>query len=116
MAIEYLLQRVKRSAYIVLITDLESNPQKVVNAVRRARARKHNITVISPFGPWFEIVSQQLTPVEQMIGHAMVEKQLGERQNMFKILRRYDTTSVSVGPDDFLPTVMSQFNRMQRQG
>ncbi|MFW9851461.1 MAG: DUF58 domain-containing protein [Candidatus Thorarchaeota archaeon] len=116
LAIEYLLQRVKRSAYIVLLSDLESNPQKVVNAVRRARARKHNITVISPFGPWFEIVSQQLTPVEQMIGHAMVEKQLGERQNMFKILRRYDTTSVSVGPDDFLPTVMSQFNRMQRQG
>ncbi|MCG3222487.1 MAG: DUF58 domain-containing protein [Candidatus Heimdallarchaeota archaeon] len=116
VAIEYVLQRVKRAAYIVVISDLESNPQKVINAVRRARARKHNITVISPFGPWFEIVSQQLSPVEQMIGHAMVEKQLGERQNMFKLLRRYDSTSVSVGPDDFLPTIMAQFNRMQRQG
>ena len=88
----------------------------MVQAVRRARARKHNITVLSPFGPWFEIVSQQLSPVEQMIGYAMVEKQLGERQNMFKMLRRYDAISISVGPDDFLPTVMAQFNRMQRQG
>ena len=88
----------------------------MVQAVRRARARKHNITLLSPFGPWFEIVSQQLSPLEQMIGYAMVEKQLGERQNMFKMLRRYDAVSISVGPDDFLPTVMAQFNRMQRQG
>jgi len=115
-AINYLLQRVKRSAYIVIISDLESHPDRLVKAVRRARAQKHNITVISPFGPWFEIVSQQLSPVEQMIGHAMVEKQLGERQNMFKMLRRYDSVSISVGPDDFLPTIMAQFNRMQRQG
>ncbi len=116
VAISYLLQRVKRSSYIVILTDLESHPDRLVKAVRRARAQKHNITVISPFGPWFEIVSQQLSPVEQMIGHAMVEKQLGERQNMFKLLRRYDSVSISVGPDDFLPTIMAQFNRMQRQG
>ena len=115
-AIDYLLKRVKRASYIVVLSDLESHPERVVNAIRRARARKHNITVISPFGPWFEIISQQLSPVEQMIGHAMVEKQLGERQNMFKVLRRYDSVSISVGPDDFLPTIMAQFNRMQRQG
>ena len=116
VAINYLLQRVKRSSYIVILTDLESHPDRLVRAVRRARAQKHNITVISPFGPWFEIVSQQLSPVEQMISHAMVEKHLGERQNMFKLLRRYDSVSISVGPDDFLPTIMAQFNRMQRQG
>ncbi len=115
-AIEYVLQRVKRSSYLIILTDLESHPEKMVQAVRRARARKHNITLLSPFGPWFEIVSQQLSPLEQMIGYAMVEKQLGERQNMFKMLRRYDAVSISVGPDDFLPTVMAQFNRMQRQG
>ncbi|MHA1396667.1 MAG: DUF58 domain-containing protein [Candidatus Heimdallarchaeaceae archaeon] len=116
VAIDYVLQRVKRAAYLVVISDLESHPQRVINAIRRARARKHNITVISPFGPWFEIVSQQLSPVEQMIGYAMVEKQLGERHNLYKLLRRYDTVSISVGPEDFLPTVMAQFNRMQRQG
>lgn len=115
-AIDFVLQRVKRSSYLVILSDLESHPERLVKAVRRARAQKHNITVLSPFGPWFEIVSQQLSPVEQMIGHAMVEKQLGERQNIFKLLRRYDSVSVSVGPDDFLPTVMAQFNRMQRQG
>jgi uncharacterized protein (DUF58 family) len=115
-AIEYILKRVKRASYIVILSDLESHPERVIRAIRRARARKHNITVISPFGPWFEIISQQLSPVEQMIGHAMVEKQLGERQNMFKILRSYDSVSISVGPDDFLPTIMAQFNRMQRQG
>lgn len=115
-AIDFILQRVKRASYIVVLSDLESHPERVVNAIRRARARKHNITVISPFGPWFEIISQQLSPIEQMVGHAMVEKQLGERQNMFKVLRRYDSVSISVGPDDFLPTIMAQFNRMQRQG
>ena len=116
VAVDYVLQRVKRASYIVILSDLESHPDRIIKAIRRARARKHNITVISPFGPWFEIVSHQLTPVEQMVGHAMVEKQLGERQNIFKLLRRYDAVSISVGPDDFLPTVMSQFNRMQRQG
>ncbi len=115
-AVDFILQRVKRSAYLIVISDLESHPQKIIPAVRRARARKHNITVVSPFGPWFEIVSQQLSPVEQMIGHALVEKQLGERQIMFKALRGFDATSVSVGPDDFMPTVLAQFNRMQRQG
>ncbi len=116
VAIDYLLQRVKRASYIVVISDLESHPDRIIKAIRRARARKHNITVISPFGPWFEIVSHQLSPIEQMVGHAMVEKQLGERQNLFKLLRRYDAVSISVGPDDFLPTIMSQFNRMQRRG
>ena len=51
-----------------------------------------------------------------MIGQALTEKQLGERQILYKALRRYDALAVTVGPDDFLPTVMSQFNKMQRRG
>lgn len=115
-AVDYALQRVKRASYFVILSDLESHPDKVLAAVRRARARKHTITVISPFGPWFEIVSQQLSPAQQLIGYALTEKQLGERQILYKALRRYDALAITVGPDDFLPTVMSQFNRMQRRG
>ncbi|MHA1304840.1 MAG: DUF58 domain-containing protein, partial [Candidatus Heimdallarchaeaceae archaeon] len=115
-AVDYVIKRVRRASYLVVLSDLESNPHKVVNAVRQARGRKHQVTVISPFGPWFEIVSQQLSPIEQLIGYAMVEKQMSERYRMFKALRRYDTTTVNVGPDDFLPTIMAQFRRMQKRG
>ncbi len=115
-AIDYVVKRVTRASYMVVLSDLESHPQKIINGIRQARGRKHNITVISPFGPWFEIISQQMSPLELMIGYAIVEKAKGERQILFKALRRYDVISISVKPDDFLPTVLTQFNRMQRQG
>ncbi len=115
-AIEYATQRIRRASYFVVLSDLESHPQKVVAAIRKARGRKHQVTVISPFGPWFEIISQQLSPVEQLIGFAMVEKQLGERYRMFKAIRKFDATTISVGPDDFLPTIMAQFRKMQKRG
>ncbi|MHA1867704.1 MAG: DUF58 domain-containing protein [Candidatus Heimdallarchaeaceae archaeon] len=115
-AMDYAIKRTRRASYIVVLSDLESHPQKIVSAIRQARGRKHQVTVISPFGPWFEIVSQQLSPIEQLIGYAMVEKQMGERYRMFKAIRKFDATTVNVGPDDFLPTIMAQFRRMQRRG
>ncbi len=115
-AMDHAVRRTTRASYFVVLSDLEDNPRGILEGVKQARARKHSITMISPFGPWFEIVSQQLSPVQLMIGYAIVEKALGERQILFKTLRRYDVVSISVKPDDFLPTIMSQFNRMQRQG
>ncbi|MHA1911214.1 MAG: DUF58 domain-containing protein [Candidatus Kariarchaeaceae archaeon] len=115
-SIDYLISRQRRSCLFVIITDLEAHPEDILDAVRKLRVHKHHVIVISPFGPWFEIVSHELDPTDKLIGEAIVEELIGMRRELFKKLQAYNCTVISVGPDDMLPVVMQQFARARKMG
>jgi len=114
--IDYLISRQKRSCLFCIISDLESHPEDILDAIRKLRVHNHHVIIISPFGPWFEIVSHELDPTDKLIGEAIVEELIGMRRELFKKLQAYDCTVISVGPDDMLPTVMQQYARARKMG
>lgn len=115
-AVEFVNRRLTRASFFVFLSDLEGDPRRVFEAVKYARARKHRVSIIAPFGPWFEIASYELSPIDRLIGEAITENLLKKRRILFNKLRNYEVSPVSVGPDDFLPTVMAEFNRAKRAG
>ena len=115
-AAEYVVKRLKRASLFVIISDLEGRPEDILDAVRKLRSHKHQAIVISPFGPWFEIRRHELSPTDRLIGEAIVEEQIARRRELFKKLQKYEVPAISVGPDDFLPTVLQQFNAAKQKG
>ncbi len=115
-AAEYVVKRLKRASLFVIISDLEGRPEDILEAVRKLRSHKHQAIVISPFGPWFEIRRHELSPTDRLIGEAIVEEQIARRRELFKKLQKYEVPAISVGPDDFLPTVLQQFNAAKQKG
>ncbi len=116
-AVDYVMQRLPRSSFYVFITDLEmSDPQLFVEAIKRARAAKNFITIISPFGPLFEAKLEELTPVERALAEAIAEEYLTYRKRVEDALKRLDVEIINVGPDDMLPTVIQQYLQAKNAG
>ncbi len=115
-ATEYLVPRLNKASYIVLFTDLEYPSEDLLESMKKLRAHKHRVTIISPFGPWFESKLADLTPTDRIIGEAIQESLIARRTELFKKLRGFDVLSISVGPDDMLANVMTEFSKMKNIG
>ncbi len=116
-AVDYVMQRLPRSSFYVFITDLEmSDPQLFVEAIKRARAAKNFITIISPFGPLFEAKLEELTPIERALAEAIAEEYLTYRKRVEDAIKRLDVEIINVGPDDMLPTVIQQYLQAKNAG
>ena len=116
-AVDYVMQRLPRASFYVFITDLESSDSEIfTEAAKRARARKNNITVISPFGPLFETKLTDLTTTERAIAEAIFEEYLGYRKQVEDRLRGLGVEIINVGPDDILPNVIKTYMQGKKAG
>jgi hypothetical protein len=70
--------------------------------------------VISPFGPWFETQRYDLTPMDILIGEAIQDGLVQKRTDLFKKLTNYEAPAISVGPNDMLANVISEFQKIKR--
>ncbi len=111
--VEDLLPRLTKASYFVIFSDLEMPQEDILDAMRKLRAHKHRVMIISPFGPWFETRVSELSPTDRMIGEAIQEGLISKRQELFKMLRGLDVISISVGPDDMLANVMAEFSKIK---
>lgn len=116
-AVDYVMQRLPRASFYVFITDLESSDSEIfTEAAKRARARKNNITIISPFGPLFETKLTDLTTTERAIAEAIFEEYLGYRKQVEDRLRGLGVEIINVGPDDILPNVIKTYMQGKKAG
>ena len=72
--------------------------------------------VISPFGPWFEAPVGQFGPVERVLSEAVSEELWERRNKIAKALARFGINVVNVGPEDFLPTIIQQYESAKQKG
>ena len=114
-AIEFLAPRIRQQSFFVILSDCESNRARFERGIRLARGYKHNVLVIAPFGPWFEIEEIYLTPVERALGEAVVHRLLEEHNALTRSLRRLGVDCIHVGPGDFLPTVLSEYLKAKKR-
>ncbi len=115
-AIEYVTQQTKKRSLIIWLTDLEESPAPLLNAMKKVVANGHRSMVISPFGPWFEAPVGQFGPVERVLAEAVSEELWERRRKISKALSRFGISVANVGPEDFLPTIIKQYEMAKQQG
>ncbi len=81
--------------------------------MKKFRSHKHRLFIISPFGPFFETKSYDMSVTDRIIGEAIQEGLVTKRKELFKKLQNFEAAAVSVGPDDMLANVMAEFQKLK---
>ncbi|MEA2071497.1 MAG: DUF58 domain-containing protein, partial [Asgard group archaeon] len=115
-AVQQLILRSQSRGILFLITDLEGPRKDIFDGVRKASASGFHVIIISPFGPFFEVQNALLSPTEKALGEAIAEEYYEIRQRLSKELQRYNAGVISVGPDDFLVSVINEYIEAKRSG
>jgi len=116
-AVSYIIRRETRPAFYVFLTDLEgARSERIIDAIRKVRATKNPVTVLAPFGPFFEAKLEDLSPVEKALAEAIAEEYLGVRRKVETALKRFNVDVLNVGPDDFLPLVIREYYTAKKLG
>ncbi|MHA1576137.1 MAG: DUF58 domain-containing protein [Candidatus Thorarchaeota archaeon] len=115
-AITYVTTQTRKRSLIIWLTDLEESPAPLLNAMKSLIANGHKAMVISPFGPWFEAPVGQFGPVERVLAEAVEEELWERRTKIARALARFGISVVNVGPEDFLPTIIRQYESAKQKG
>ncbi|MFW9922707.1 MAG: DUF58 domain-containing protein, partial [Candidatus Thorarchaeota archaeon] len=115
-AVQELIMRTRHRGLLFIISDLEGSARDVLDGIRKASAAGFDVVIISPFGPFFEIQNTRLGPVEKALGEAIAEEYFEIRRILSKDIQRYRAGVISVGPDDFLVTVINEYIEAKRRG
>lgn len=115
-AITYVTKQTKKRSLIIWLTDLEESPAPLLNAMKSVVANGHKAMIISPFGPWFEAPVGQFGPVERVLAEAVEEELWERRTKISRALARFGISVVNVGPEDFLPTIIRQYEMAKQKG
>jgi uncharacterized protein (DUF58 family) len=115
-AISYVTKQTRKRSFIIWLTDLEESPAPLLNAMKSVVANGHKAMVISPFGPWFEAPVGQFGPVEKVLSEAVSEELWERRNKIARALARFGISVVNVGPEDFLPTIIKQYESAKQKG
>ncbi len=115
-AIEYAISRLKRRTLFLIFTDLEAPSSFILEGIKLAVARGHSVVVISPFGPWFEVSAEELSPVERALAEALLIEMWEKRRAVAREIEKYGVAVVNVGPDDCIPAVISEYLKMKMRG
>ncbi|NHJ87233.1 MAG: DUF58 domain-containing protein [Asgard group archaeon] len=115
-AVQDLLIRTRSRGLLIIISDLEGERKDILNGIRRASAAGFDVIVVSPFGPFFEIQNTRLGPTEKALGEAIAEEYYEIRQRLSRDIQRYRAGVISVGPDDFLVSVINEYIEAKRRG
>lgn len=115
-AIDTTVKKLRKKAYLLIISDLEDVGSRVLDAIKFARARGYDILIISPFGPWFEIGERGLSPVDKALAEATSIELWEERREIIRNIKRLDVDVITVGPDDIIPTLISEYIKAKKRG
>ncbi|MHA1531544.1 MAG: DUF58 domain-containing protein [Candidatus Heimdallarchaeota archaeon] len=115
-AIQNLIMRTRSRGLLLIITDLEGKKKDILDGIRKASAAGFDVIIISPFGPFFEIQNTRLGPTEKALGEAIAEEYYDIRSRLSRDIQRYRAGVISVGPDDFLVSVINEYIEAKRRG
>ncbi|MHA1771235.1 MAG: DUF58 domain-containing protein [Candidatus Thorarchaeota archaeon] len=115
-AVEYVTRQLTKRTLFIFLTDLEESPGPLLTAMKRVIANGHKAQIISPFGPWFEAPVGQFGPVERVLAEAVQEELWERRSKIARALSRFGIDVVNVGPEDFLPVIIKQYNLAKQRG
>ncbi len=114
-AVKYTVNRLRKNAFYIMLTDLEGSSKPLLEAVKLIKARGSELLIISPFTPWFE-AELYSSPVEKALSVAVAEELYENREKVIFELNKYQVPVLNVGPEDYIPTIMSAYLKAKRRG
>jgi uncharacterized protein (DUF58 family) len=106
----------RRSMLVLLLTDLEgADFDELKDAVRKMRGRGHQLVLVCPFTPRFE-VRPQPTETLSSIQSSLLEEIENSYRKTEAELGKMGVDCVKVGPKDFIPKVMGAILEKKRLG
>jgi uncharacterized protein (DUF58 family) len=106
---DQVVRRLRKRHLIVLLSDLEAPIEEIQKMFSKVRARNHELIVISPFSPWFEIFGKELKPVEIAIAEAISEEMMQHILESRQEAQKFGYPISSVGPTDIIAKTIDEY-------
>lgn len=108
--------RVSRRFMLVLcLTDLEGNFEDLKSAIGKLKGRGHEVLVLCPFTPRFEIEPLP-DPTIHALASVLLERMEADHRKIDKELEKLGVDCIKVGPKDFLPTAVEKVLEKKKLG
>ncbi|MHA1731062.1 MAG: DUF58 domain-containing protein [Promethearchaeota archaeon] len=115
-AIEFLNRRYSKRSLVFFLSDLEVKVEVISDAFKKLRQLGHEVIVISPFAPWFEILETELTASDKALAEAIAEEMMEHVLNVRQKARALNIPVLSVGPEEILRRVITEYNEAKKKG
>lgn len=115
-AIEFFNRRFQKRSLIFLLTDLETKTKDIREAFKNLRIFGHEVIVINPFAPWFEIYETELTAADKALAEAIAEEMMEHILTVRKEARAFNVPIITVGPDEIMRRVLREYNEAKKKG
>lgn len=111
-----LVKRLRKRHLIILLSDMEAPHEDINLMYKKARARSHELLIISPFSPWFEIFGREMTPAERGIAEAISEEMMQHILEARQKARSFGIPLISVGPDNIIDRTINEYLKAKQKG
>ncbi len=116
-AADFMVKRIKKDSFIFVISDMEEMSRHFVSAILLLKSYKHEVIVISPFGPWFEASAFAfLDTIDRALLEAISEELWEKRLKIQEKIKRMDVNVLNVSPQDFFPLIITEYLRCKKKG
>jgi uncharacterized protein (DUF58 family) len=115
-AMDHFIRRYQKRSLVFLISDLETNVNEIVKAVKKLIPFGHTVYIINPFSPWFEIHEVDLSATDKALAEAIAEEMMEHILQITQAVRRFGVNVVNVGPDDMMNQVIRQYLDVKKKG
>jgi len=112
----FVCRSTRRSMLVLLLTDLEeADLEELKDAIRKLRGRGHQLVLVCPFTPRFE-VQPQPDEILSSVQSSLLEEMENAYRRTETELGKMGVDCVKVGPQDFIPKVMETVLEKKRLG
>jgi len=115
-AMEFFTRRFQKRSLVFILSDLESNPKDIIEAIKKLVPFNHTIILINPFSPWFEIHEIDLSSTDKALAEAISEEMMEHILVIKQDLRNLGVNIVTCGPDDIMNQVLSNYMEAKKKG
>ncbi|HME53350.1 MAG TPA: DUF58 domain-containing protein [Candidatus Lokiarchaeia archaeon] len=113
---DMLVKQLRKRHLIILISDLEAPIEEIKTMFTKVRARGHELIVISPFSPWFEVFGRELTPAERALAEAISEEMMQHVLEAKQIAQPFGIPVINAGPDDIIQNTIEEYLHAKAKG
>lgn len=115
-AMDFFIKRYQKRSLIFIISDLEASVKEIRDGIKKLIPFGHTIIVINPFSPWFEIHEVDLSSTDKALAEAIAEEMMEHIIGIKQDARNLGINLVTVGPDDMMNKVMSNYLEAKKKG
>ena len=115
-AMDFLNRRYQKRSLIFIISDLETSPKEIGQAIRKLIPFNHTVIIINPFSPWFEIHEIDLSSTDKALAEAISEEMMEHIISVKQEVRNLGVNIITVGPDDMMNQVLGNYMEAKKKG